>query len=110
MVNLTEDSTHPGDVRAWLGYGLFESPGRQIVLRTMVELPTGRVKDLSGSGATDVAAWLELVDARWLRAVNTTLTLMAGVTAAGEGDLMPDRQRRPCSAAIWACIVPSAAG
>ncbi len=93
-VNVTRDSRHVGDVRGWIGYRLVDSPGRQAVLRAMVELPTGRMKDLSGSGTTDTAAWVELADSRWLRAAGVTVTLMGGLAAPGQGDLLAGRQRR----------------
>lgn len=93
LADVSDSGQHLGDVRAWLGYGLHQVPGRHAVVRAMVELPTGQVSDLSGSESTDVSVWLELVDQRWLAGLNTTLTLSGGMTAPGEGELLPDRQQ-----------------
>jgi hypothetical protein len=93
LVAITDEQQHLGDVRAWFGYRLHQSPGREAVLRAMVKFPTGEVDNLSGSGAADATLWLELVDQRWLAAMNTTVTLSGGVTVPGDGDLIADRQR-----------------
>jgi hypothetical protein len=99
LARVTEAQGHLGDVRAWLGYRLHDAPGRQAVLRAMVEAPTGRADDLSGSDGTDFAVWLELVDGRWLESLNTTVTLSGGVTVPGDGDLFAGRQRGAAASA-----------
>lgn len=93
LVDVSDSRQHLGDVRAWLGYELHQAPGRQAMVRAMVELATGQVSDLSGSESTDASVWLELVDQRWLQHLNTTLTISGGVTAPGEGELLADRQQ-----------------
>lgn len=82
-----------GDVRVSLGVPVHQAPRREAVVRAMVELPTGESDDLTGSGSTDVALWLEVVDAGWLERVNTTVTLAAGVTLPGNGELLAELQR-----------------
>lgn len=92
-VRVDDNEQHLGDVRAWLGYRLSDAPGRSLALRAMVELPTGRLEDLSGSGATDVALWLELLDGRLLEAAGIEVSVMGGVTLPGDGDLAASAQR-----------------
>lgn len=93
VVNVSSAGGHLGDVRAWLGYRMHQSPAREVVVRALVELPTGNVDDLSGSQSTDFSAWMELVDHRWLDNLNVVVTLAGGLTVPGEGELLPERQR-----------------
>lgn len=82
-----------GDVRLWGGYRLAVGGDRDAAVRALVKLPSGDVDDLTGSGAADAALWVELADRAWLAALGTTVTMMAGVTAPGDGDLLRARQR-----------------
>lgn len=82
-----------GDVRLWGGYRLATGGDRDAAVRGLVKLPSGDVDDLTGSGAADAALWVELADRAWLAALGTTVTMMAGVTAPGDGDLLRARQR-----------------
>ena len=92
VVEITGSEGHLGDVRAWVGYRVHRTPGREAVLRMMIEAPTGEVEDLSGSESTDAALWLELVDVRALERLNTTITLAAGVTAPGGGGVLAEER------------------
>lgn len=60
------------------------------VLHTQLELPTGDAADLTGSGALDAAAGIEL-SRRWGRQWHSMLR--AGAAYLGEGDLLPGLQR-----------------
>jgi hypothetical protein len=82
-----------GDVRLWGGYRLIDTPARTAAARLQLKLPTGDLDELSGSQAADLALWLELADRGWLRAIGSEVTLMAGVTLPGNGELLGDRQR-----------------
>ena len=75
-----------GDLRGWLGMRLGGSD-REVIARAMVKAPTGSIDELSGSGATDVSLWLEMVDRRTLSGAGVTVTLMGGVSRLGDGDL-----------------------
>ena len=93
LVLLDNSRSHIGDVRAWAGYQLHQSPGSALALRGMVKLPAGSVASLSGSGGTDVALWAEYANTELLRGLRLQLTLMAGAVYLGEGDLARRRQR-----------------
>lgn len=92
LVNVDEPRRHLGDVAAWIGYRVHHGPQRQVVARSMLELPSGRIDDLSGSETTDVSAWMELVDRRSLAALDSILTVAGGVTVPGSGALLAGRQ------------------
>jgi len=81
-----------GDVRGWVGYEIYEAPNRSLVSRLHLKLPTGRARNLSGSGAVDVALGLDYVDQVLLSIVGVQLSLGAGVTFIGKGDLLRDRR------------------
>ncbi len=84
---------HLGDVRGWLGYQLHRSTARTLGVRAQVKLPTGRVKDLSGSDGTDGSLWFEYSDRALLASIGLSLSLMGGVVILGDGDLAPDAQK-----------------
>jgi len=84
---------HLGDVRGWLGYQLHRSAARALGVRAQVKLPTGRVKDLSGSNGTDGTLWLEYSDRALLASIGLSLSLMGGVVVLGDGDLAPEAQK-----------------
>ena len=92
-IDVSSKTSDLGDIRGWLGFGIYESPNRTLVSRLHLKLPTGRVRNLSGSGAVDVALGLDYVDQSILSLVGVQLSLGAGVTLVGEGDLLPDRHR-----------------
>lgn len=60
------------------------------VLHTQLKLPTGDPDKLTGSGAADAAAGIEL-SRQWRPAWHSMLR--AGVAYLGEGDVLPDLQR-----------------
>lgn len=85
-----------GDVRVSGAYQLVseQSGGRSLAIRGLVKLPTGQAKRLHGSGATDLALSLEATDRRTLSAYNTDLFFQAGALFLGDGDVLPDQQRK----------------
>lgn len=93
LINVTDEGGHLGDVRGWFGYRLLENPARQLAVRAMVEAPTGRTDDLTGSDGTDVTAALELVEHGWLAALDTSVTMMAAVTAPEQSGPLSELQK-----------------
>ena len=91
-LDLVGKNTDLGDFRLWVGYELWERPGASIVARAQVKLPTGSTRQLTGSGATDVALNVDYVG-QWLRPY-LSVSLGAGVVRMGLGELLPQRQRR----------------
>ncbi len=89
----TDSRHHLGDVRGWLGYQLHRSAARTLGVRAQLKLPTGRVRDLSGSEGTDGALWLEYNDRAVLAGLGLSLSLMAGMVRLGNGDLAPRAQK-----------------
>ena len=83
-----------GDVRlsaAWaVGRG---TPNRSWTMRSTLKLPTGRPEALLGSGATDLALDINMVNAEWLSAWHTMLYGRAGFVWLGQGDVLPQAQR-----------------
>ena len=80
------------------GYQLLRDPARSLAVRALVKLPTGDVDSLTGSGATDVATWLDYTDRELLARFRLSMTAAIGVTILGDGDLLPHKQNR---AAGW---------
>ncbi|WP_169513285.1 DUF3187 family protein [Geopsychrobacter electrodiphilus] len=66
---------------------------RSVALRTSLKLPTGRARDLTGSGSTDLALWLS--GEQRFKAATGPLTLYGGGGAlfTTDGDLLPDQRR-----------------
>ncbi len=93
VARVDDSERHLGDVRALLGVRLLDQPGRQSALRAVVELPTGRAENLTGSEGVDVALWWETRDRRWLESLGLTVTLMGGVAFPGDSDLARDALR-----------------
>ncbi len=91
-IDVDGKSSNLGDVRGWLGYGIYEAPNRSLVSRLHLKLPTGRARSLSGSGAVDVALGFDYVDEALLSILGVQLSLGAGVTFIGKGDLLRDRR------------------
>jgi hypothetical protein len=90
------DSRGIGDIRLTGAYQLVpERPGgRSLALRGLVKLPTGQAKRLRGSGATDLALSLEMTDHQTLSSYQAGLFLQAGALLLGDGDVLPDLQRK----------------
>jgi hypothetical protein len=78
-----------GDVRLHLGKSLLDSETANASMWLQLKLPTGDAEDLTGSGATDVAARIQ-----GSRRVGeyTTIYGGAGLAWLGEGDLLPEMQ------------------
>jgi hypothetical protein len=67
---------------------------RAVALRGTLKLPTGDAGKLTGSGGTDGSLALAITDGSQLAAWRLTLYGMAGGLYLGEGDLLPNLQRR----------------
>ena len=90
---LDDRRRHVGDLRGWFGYQLHRSAIRTLGIRAQLKLPTGRVRDLSGSEGTDVALWLEYADRSLLDRYGLSFSLMGGAVHLGAGELAPDAQK-----------------
>ena len=90
--NFQDSKTRVGDARAWLGYQLFDDAQRSLAVRTQLKLPTGSVRSLSGSGAADLATWLEYGEHSLLDQFGVGVNIMLGAAYLGKGDLAPNRQ------------------
>ena len=91
-VALDTKTSDVGDVRGWLAYRLYNSSQRSLVSRFHAKLPTGRARNLSGSGGTDFALGLDYVDHELFARAGVQLTIGGGISYLGTGNLLPDRQ------------------
>lgn len=82
-----------GDARAWVGWAVHESASRSLVLRAHTKFPTGRAKNLSGSGAFDGAMSVDFTQQAELASMAVQLSLNGGLAVLGKGDLLSDRQK-----------------
>ncbi|MBL4711977.1 MAG: DUF3187 family protein [Gammaproteobacteria bacterium] len=83
LVNLDESNTSLGDIQIALAYSLIESDSSTLSLWSSLKLPTGDEKKLSGSGATDISAWLALnqqLSKNWLLNINAGTVLLGNNT------------------------------
>lgn len=88
QINLDETSTSLGDIQLALAHSLIEKESTQLSLWAGLKLPSGDENKLSGSGATDVSAWLALnqqLAENWL----TNLNLGAVVPGGNNYQKMP---------------------
>jgi len=88
------ETGHIGDVRLLVGRRFVMPPGRALALRGQLKAPTGRYQELTGSGKTDVAAWVEYADAALLEALGLEISLLAGMTHLGRSRLVPEDYER----------------
>ena len=65
-----------------------------------------KVRNLSGSGGTDGSLVLELVDVQTFGGLGVAVTVMAGVTVLGDGDLLPDAQHDVASSGHFGLHYP----
>jgi len=80
----------PGDMIVSAQRNLWRGPASAGVLHTQLKLPTGEADKLTGSGAADAAAGLEL-SRRWHRDWHSMLRV--GAVYLGEGEVLPELQR-----------------
>ncbi len=92
-ISQTQPSRGLGDVRLGLGQALSAGADWALTGRAQLKLPTGDSAHLIGSGASDLAFWLEYQH-QGLGHPRLALNLGAGMTLLGEGDLLPARQLR----------------
>jgi hypothetical protein len=83
-----------GDVRLQVGRRFLLSAGQGLALRAQLKTATGAEQDLTGSGSTDLAAWVEFADAARLETFGVAVSLAAGVTYLGRSGLVRDDQAR----------------
>jgi hypothetical protein len=95
-----------GDVRVSGGYQLLVEPGRALAVRALVKLPTGDVDELTGSGGTDAAAWLDYTDRELLERYRVSITGAIGLMVLGDGDLLPRDQNRTAAYAHFGLSYP----
>ena len=81
-----------GDVRGFLGYQWIDRDGHALAVRSQIKLPTGKVKDLSGSEGLDVSLWGEYEYGFASKILNFSITVAGGVSYLGEGELIPEEQ------------------
>ncbi len=81
----------PGDVILSAQRGLWRGPDSAALMHTQLKLPTGEADKLTGSGAPDAGAGIEL-SRRWRRGWYSMFR--AGAVYLGEGEVLPDLQRR----------------
>jgi len=81
-----------GDVRVGLSYQVLEREDSALAMRTQLKLPTGEVGRFSGSEGTDLSVWTEYERYLPIGARLWRLSLGAGGTYLGEGDLIPRAQ------------------
>ncbi|MEM9621299.1 MAG: DUF3187 family protein [Pseudomonadota bacterium] len=81
-----------GDVRGFAAYQVFSKPRSAFIIRSQLKLPTGSVRRLSGSKGWDVSVWGEYERVFALEKRSLRLSLGAGFSYLGEGELIPDAQ------------------
>jgi hypothetical protein len=77
--SLISSASGVGDVRVHVARALTTAPERTTALRLGVELPTGRVRDLTGNDGVDLSVALHVTDRRLLRSSAWTVHGAAGV-------------------------------
>lgn len=83
LINLDEGSTSLGDMQIAVARALVKNSRTTMSLWASIKLPTGDPDKLSGSGATDLSAWLALnnrLSENWL------VNLNAGAVFPGDDD------------------------
>ncbi len=84
-----------GDVQVSGAWQIARTPGgRSAALRLTVQLPTGRSRDLLGSGAPEAAFRVTAEDTGSLARLGLAGYAGLGVLWMAPGDVLPDRQRR----------------
>lgn len=91
LLDLDSTADGPGDVVLSARRRLLDGARTAMVFDTQVKLPTGDPRKLTGSGAADAGAGLE-VSRRWRRRWFSSFD--AGAVYLGEGDVLPALQRR----------------
>lgn len=84
-----------GDIVLSSGYQLYNNHGasRAAALRTSIKLPTGKTKDLCGSGAADLSIGLFASDSIGPRSWDLSIFGGSGLLLAGKGKVFAERQR-----------------
>lgn len=89
-INIDSAAEGPGDVIVSAQRRLWRDKDSTGLLHTQLKLPTGDPDKLTGSGAVDAGAGVELVR-RWRQRWHSSFR--AGAAYLGEGDVLPDLQR-----------------
>lgn len=94
LLDVTQPSEGVGDIRLFGGWELSTDNAMGLALRASLKLPTGEPEALRGSGAADLAVWLSAAcstagcPGRW------NWNAGGGVLWLGQGDVLPEQQRR----------------
>ncbi|ALP53540.1 hypothetical protein Tel_10545 [Candidatus Tenderia electrophaga] len=92
LVDLDSPSEGIGDIRLYSARQLSKTADSALSLHLGLKLPTGRARQLHGSGATDVSVSLAHIKRDWLTALGLTSFTNAGIVWLGEGEVLPDTQ------------------
>lgn len=79
MIDLNETSTTLGDIQIATALSLLDDKSTTVSIWGTIKLPTGDEEKLSGSGATDLSAWLALnqqLSDHWLINANTGVVIL----------------------------------
>jgi len=77
-----------GDLRVRVGREFLAQPDRRFSIHGAIELPTGEVDKITGSGGTDVALWAEYRRTGLLGFERLGISAMAGGVVPGESELL----------------------
>lgn len=94
LIRITDRTGGIGDVRLLAGWALPAGDAIDASLRAMLKLPTGDAEQLHGSGAADLAAWINAGCSAAACAGAWRWNVTAGALALGRGDVLPEQQRR----------------
>ncbi len=91
-VLLAKPASGLGDIQLKAAWQIHQKSGSQSVLQLSVKLPTGKAKDLTGSGGTDVSAGVAWSNTGWLSDWQVQLDASGGILLPGKGDLLRGQQ------------------
>jgi hypothetical protein len=93
-VELTDNSSGLGDMQLLASRALFESAsGGELTLNASLKLPTGDADRLLGSGAAELALWVNGTLPGLMPQWGLGGFMQAGALAMEQGDVLPDLQR-----------------
>lgn len=97
LLQVDESGSGLGDIPLSIGWQLRAGERHALAAWFTVKAPTGRARDLSGSGALDAAA---SVAGEWRLADRWQWFAQADATWLGDGDVLPTRQRNVVGSAM----------
>jgi len=92
---LQSDQSGIGDLSLRAGWQYWQDPEKlgSLALRASLKLPTGRARDLTGSGSIDLALWLSAEQRLKTAAGALALFGGGGALLTTDGDLLPEQRR-----------------